>query len=225
MPPRNLPKASRPRGPIRGQVLAFVRERLADGSPPTVREVQQAFGFKAVESARQHLEALVAEGRLAKEPGRSRGYRLPAAGGPAPNGHPVHAVPKVRLVPKLGRVQAGALREAIEDPEGWLPVETSAEGEELFALTVRGESMTGAGILPGDVVIVRRQDTARDGEIVVALVRDEATVKRLRLREGRLELWPENPAFAPIVFAPLVFAPDTEIRILGRVVEVRRRLA
>jgi repressor LexA len=90
----------------------------------------------------------------------------------------------------------------------------------MFALTVRGESMTGAGILPGDTVIVRRQDTARDGEIVVAQVRDEATVKRLRLRDGQIVLQPENPAFAP-----LIFAPDTEIRILGRVVEVRRRLA
>ena len=213
MPPRSTPKqhASRPRGPLRGQVLAFVRERLAAGSPPTVREVQQAFGFKAVQSARQHLEALVAEGRLAKEPGRSRGYRLPAAGGPAP---------RVQLVPKLGRVQAGALQEAIEDPEGWLAVEGPESAGELFALTVRGESMTGAGILPGDVVIVRRQDTARDGEIVVAQIRDEATVKRLRLREGQLVLQPENPAFAP-----MVFAPDTEIRILGRVVEIRRRLA
>lgn len=222
MPPRSTPKpASTPRGPIRGQVLAFVREQLAAGSPPTVREVQQAFGFKAVQSARQHLEALVAEGRLAKAPGRSRGYRLPAVSGPAPT---------IRLVPRLGRVQAGALREAIEDPdhwdpEGWLAIEESAPGEELFALTVRGESMTGAGILPGDTVIVRRQDTARDGEIVVALVRDEATVKRLKLRDGRLELWPENPAFAPLVFAPIALAPDTEIRILGRVVEVRRRLA
>jgi repressor LexA len=226
MPSRSTPKqpASRlhgpARSPIRGQVLAFVRERLATGSPPTVREVQQAFGFKAVQSARQHLEALVAEGRLTKEPGRSRGYRLPALGGPAPS---------IRLVPRLGRVQAGALREAIEDPdhwdpEGWLAVERSTPGEELFALTVRGESMTGAGILPGDTVIVRRQDTARDGEIVVALVREEATVKRLRLRDGRLELWPENPAFAPLVFAPIAFAPDAEIRILGRVVEVRRRL-
>lgn len=226
MPPRSTPKASRPRGQIRGQVLAFVRERLAAGSPPTVREVQQTFGFKAVQSARQHLEALVAEGRLAKEPGRSRGYRLPAADGPAPN---------IRLVPRLGRVQAGALREAIEDPdhgdpEGWLPVEGSAPGDELFALTVQGESMTGAGILPGDTIIVRRQDTARDGEIVVAQVRDEVTVKRLRLRAGQIVLQPENPAFAPIVFAPIAFAPiafapETEIRILGRVVEVRRRLA
>ncbi len=98
MPPRSTPKASPARGPVRAQVLAFVRERLAAGSPPTVREVQQAFGFKAVESARQHLEALVAEGRLAKSPGRSRGYRLPADSGPALN---------IRMVPRLGRVQAG----------------------------------------------------------------------------------------------------------------------
>jgi repressor LexA len=217
MPRRPAPKqtaprpATRPRGTIRAEVLAFVRGRLVAGAPPTVREVQQAFGFKAVESARQHLEALVAEGSLAKSPGRSRGYRLPADGGPELN---------VRLIPRLGRVQAGGLREAIEDPEGWLAVEGPAAGTEMFALTVRGESMTGVGILPGDTVIVRRQDTARDGEIVVAQVRDEATVKRLRLRDGQIVLQPENPAFAP-----LIFAPDTEIRILGRVVEVRRRLA
>lgn len=212
MPRRpNQTTASPARGTIRSEVLAFVRGRLAAGLPPTVREVQQAFGFKAVESARQHLEALVAEGSLAKSPGRSRGYRLPVGGGPELN---------VRLIPQLGRVQAGGLREAIEDPEGWLAVEGPAAGAEMFALTVRGESMTGAGILPGDTVIVRRQDTARDGEIVVAQVRDEATVKRLRLRDGQIVLQPENPAFAP-----LIFAPDTEIRILGRVVEVRRRLA
>lgn len=218
MPRRPAPRpathpcgAGRPRGTIRSEVLAFVRGRLAAGSPPTVREVQQAFGFKAVESARQHLEALVAEGSLAKSPGRARGYRLPASDGPMPH---------IRMIPQLGRVQAGGLREAIEDPEGWLAVEGSGAGQQMFALTVRGESMTGAGILPGDTVIVRRQDTARDGEIVVAQVRDEATVKRLRLRDGQIVLQPENPAFAP-----LVFTPDTEIRILGRVVEVRRRLA
>ena len=217
MPRRPNPTTASPaRGTIRSEVLAFVRGRLAAGSPPTVREVQQAFGFKAVESARQHLEALVAEGRLAKSPGRSRGYRLPVGGGPELN---------VRLIPQLGRVQAGGLREAIEDPDGWLAVEGPATGAEMFALTVRGESMTGAGILPGDTVIVRRQDTARDGEIVVAQVRDEATVKRLRLRDGQIVLQPENPAFAPIVFSQVAFAPDTEIRILGRVVEVRRRLA
>lgn len=226
MPPRRTPRSLakaplvrdpvRPRGTARAQVLAFVREQLAAGAPPTVREVQRALGFKAVESARQHLETLVADGKLAKEPGRSRGYRLPMGGAP---------LPQVHLVPQLGRVQAGGLREAIEDPDGWLAVEGLQGDEVLFALTVRGESMTGAGILPGDVVVVRRQDTARDGEIVVALVRDEATVKRLRLRDGQVVLQPENPAFAPLVFAPAASGPETEIRILGRVVEVRRRLA
>lgn len=216
MPSRSTTKVPTARGTARAAVLAFVRERLAAGAPPTVREVQQALGFKAVESARQHLESLVADGKLAKEAGRSRGYRLPMGGAP---------LPEIRLVPQLGRVQAGGPREAIEDPDGWLAVEGLQSDEELFALTVRGESMTGAGILPGDVVVVRRQDTARDGEIVVALVRDEATVKRLRLRDGQVVLQPENPAFAPLVFAPAVSGPDTEIRILGRVVEVRRRLA
>ena len=202
-------------GESRRQVLAFVRRSLAAGRPPTVREVQEHCGFRAVQSARRHLEALVADGLLAKEPGRARGYRLPPAAGP---GGPV------RLVPRLGRVQAGALSEAIEDPDGWVPVAPPADApgdeDELFALVVRGESMTGAGILPDDLVIVRRQAIARDGEIVVALVRDEATVKRLRLRAGRLELHPENPAFAPIVLEAAA-----EVRILGRVVEVRRRLA
>ena len=192
MPPRSTPKATRSRGTTRAEVLAFVRGQLAAGSPPTVREVQRAFGFKAVQSARQHLEALVADGRLAKEPGRSRGYRLPAEDGPVPN---------IRLVPRLGRVQAGALQRSHRGSRRLAGRRRSGAGEELFALTVRGESMSGAGILPGDVVIVRRQDTARDGEIVVAMVRDEATVKRLRLREGQLVLQPENPAFAPIVFS------------------------
>ena len=200
-------------GKTRRRVYEFVRNRIAEGAPPTVREVQEAFGFRAVQSARQHLETLVAEGRLTKDAGRARGYRLPAGDGSGRSTGPV------RLVPRLGRVQAGALQEAIEDPDGWIPVDGMAADTECFALTVRGESMNGAGILPGDTVIVRRQDTARDGEIVVALVQDEATVKRLKLGADRVELHPENPAFAPIVIAP-----DTEIRILGRVVELRRKL-
>ncbi len=199
----------------RQEIFAFVRDRIAAGSPPTVREVQRSLGFRAVESARQHLEALVAEGRLTKEAGTARGYRLPSGG--AGETGPAGAV---RYIPRLGRIQAGALQEAIEDPDGWLPAGAGEPTEELFALTVRGESMLGAGILPGDTVVVRRQDTARDGEIVVAAVEGEATVKRLKLSAGRIVLQPENAAFAPIVIAP-----DTEIRILGRVVEVRRRLA
>lgn len=197
-----------PPGQTRRQVHTFVRDRIAAGAPPTVREVQEHFGFRAVQTAHQHLKTLVAEGRLAKEPGRARGYRLPSA----------LATP-LRMVPRLGRVQAGALSEAIEDPDGWIPVDGAMGEHELFALTVRGESMLNAGILPDDTVVVRRQDTALDGDIVVALVRDEATVKRLRLHAGRIELHPENPDFAPIVLDR-----RDEVLILGRVVEVRRSL-
>ena len=221
-------RTRRPAGQTRREIFAFVRDRIAAGSSPTVREVQHAFGFRAVQSAHQHLEALVAEGRLTKEAGTARGYRLPAGGtsgvgdiGPtgAAGGLAIGPIiGPVQYIPRLGRVQAGALQEAIEDPDGWVPV--AGDAAELFALTVRGESMLNAGILPGDTVIVRRQETARDGEIVVASVEGEATVKRLKLRAGRIELQPENADFAPIVIAP-----DTEIRILGRVVEVRRKLA
>ncbi len=192
------------------------------------------------------------------------------------------------LVPLLGRVQAGQLNTAVEDCEGYIPVQapggtsttplaraglaapheaagdsghadslarrnynssvsgavppnrdpargtadlSSAGGRahlratprfsgdttgQLFALRIHGESMKGAGILPGDVVIVRSQPTALTGEIVVALVDDEATVKRLRLGQGQIELHPENPEFEPMFFSP------SECVILGKVIEVRR---
>jgi len=195
-------------GETRRRVLAFVSQRILAGEPPTTREVQQHLGFRAVQSARQHLEALVADGKLTKEPGRARGYRLPAGPAPMP-----------RSVPIVGRVQAGKFTEAIEAPDGYLPIAGRPDDETLFALTVRGESMTGAGILPGDVVVVRRQERATSGAIVVALVEGEATVKRLRLRRGRVELHAENPAFEPIMPAK-----GSDVRILGQVVEVRRRL-
>ncbi len=202
--------ARAPKGQSRERVFAFVRERLLQGEPPTVREVQDAMGFSAVQTAREHLEALVKEGRLEKEAGRSRGYRLARRAGRS-----LPAVP----VPLLGRVQAGVLTTAVEEPDGWLAVQSHLGAKELFALRVRGESMRDAGILPGDVVVVRRQATASSGDIVVALVGDEATVKRLRVSRGVVELLPENPAFTP-----LVIADEAALEILGKVVEVRRFL-
>lgn len=197
-----------PPGQTRDRIFRFVRERLLRGLPPTVREVQEAFSFRSVQTAREHLETLVAEGKLVKEQGKARGYRLPELPGVGP----------FAFVPLLGRVQAGELTTAVEDPEGYLPVQESSDSADLFALRVRGDSMAGVGILPGDLVIVRRQATANSGDIVVALVEDEATVKRLRLKKGRAELHPENPNFEPIVPAP------EQLVILGKVVEVRRYL-
>ena len=196
-----------PPGETREKVFAFVRDRLLSGQPPTVREVQAALGFRAVRTAQQHLERLVEDGRLVGGRRRARGYRLP---GSAPGSDTV-------LAPVLGHVPAGALDEAIEDADGYLPVDArSAVAEELFALRVRGESMTGAGILPGDLVVVRRQPSAADGDVVVARVGDEATVKTFRRRGRRVELHAENTAFEPLVF------DAGEVAILGKVVEVRR---
>ena len=112
-------------------------------------------------------------------------------------------------------------RAAIEERESMIPVQRGgrrAKSEQLFALRVRGESMKDAGILPDDVVIVRAQPTADQGDVVVALVGDEATVKTLRTRRGKIVLQPENPAFDPIVLDP------DEVKILGKVIEVRRYL-
>ena len=189
------------------QIFRFVRDRLLAGEPPSIREVQQAFDFRAVQSARDYLEALVADGMLEKAQGKARGYRLPE-GGEWPT----------KMVPLLGAVQAGQLSTAIEDPDGFVAVQSSNQRNDLFALKVRGESMRDAAILPDDTVIVQRQQSANHGEIVVAMVDDEATVKRLWRRDGRIELRPENPAFSPIV------PPPEQLQILGKVIEVRRSL-
>lgn len=200
-----------PPGQTRNRIFRFVRQRLLSGEPPTVREVQEEFGFRSVQTARQHLETLVGKGLLTKTPGQARGYRLPQK---------VEVTP--RWVPLLGRVQAGSLTTAVEDLEGYLPLDAASarvdSEAELFGLKVRGDSMSGAGILEGDVVVVRRQQSADSGSVVVALVDDEATVKRLVKRNGRVELHPENPAHEPIL-------PDPEeLTILGKVIEVRRFL-
>ena len=198
-----------PPGQTRKQVFNFVRDRLLKGFPPTVREVQEAFGFRSVQTAREHLEALVLEGRLTKIPGKARSYRLLEN---------IKTDTPTRLVPLLGRVPAGPLDLAAEELEGYLPIQSHHDSDDLFGLRVQGESMIGAGILPGDIVVVRRQPTADPGSIVVALVRDEATVKRLRIRQDHIELHSENPAFEPII-------PDAaELMIVGKVIEVRRYL-
>ncbi|MBN2362179.1 MAG: repressor LexA [Deltaproteobacteria bacterium] len=197
-----------PHGQTRHKIFKFVRQRLRAGRPPTVREVQQAFGFSAVETARSHLDALVEQGLLEKESGKARGYRLPPGGRERP----------LFLIPLLGRVQAGALTTAVEEIEGFLPVDVRGAEEDLFALRVRGESMVGVGILPGDIVIVRRQPTAASGDVVVALVDDEATVKTLHVRGGAVELVPASPHFKKIVVEP------DALTLLGKVIEVRRVL-
>ncbi len=213
-------------GATRERVFQFVRDRLLAGDPPTVRDVQEMFGFRTPQTARYHLEKLVSEGRLLAARGKARGYRLLEQ---IDQLNQLSMPSPTRWVPVLGRVQAGQLTTATEELDDYVPMPAGRTGSgprdrgdhrdhnDLFALRVQGESMTGAGILPGDLVIVRRQPTADSGALVVALVDDEATVKRLRLHDGQVELHPENPAFDPI-------RTDREITLLGKVIEVRRTL-
>lgn len=196
-----------PPGETRAKIFQFVRDRLLQGAPPTIREVQEAFALRSPHTAQHHLQTLVREGRLSVQEGKARGVRLPASAGSPPV-----------LVPLLGRVVAGPLSTAIEEAEGHVATNSRHASSDLFALRVRGDSMVGAAILDGDIVVVRRQPRAESGDIVVAMVGEEATVKRLWMQRGRVELRPENPRLSPIVLK------SEELRILGRVVEVRRSL-
>ena len=192
-------------------VFEFVHERILAGEPPTVREVQGRFGFLSVGTAREHLDRLIADGRLVKIGGVSRGFRLPGGWGEK---HPT------LNIPILGRIQAGEPTLAVEDIEGYVPVRASGSADDLFALRVNGESMVNAGILPGDLVIVRRQPDAENGEVVAALVGDDATIKRLYKHGDHVELRPEsdNPEFKPICLK------GETVQLLGKVIEIRRYL-
>ena len=199
-------------------VLGFIRTFTArHGVPPTVREIGGKFRVTP-RAAFDHLRALERKGMLQRRagPGRTaRGLTLTeAAGGRAGGG---------ATVPILGRIAAGQPLLAEENREGDLPIAAGAlpgRGEDLFALRVRGESMIGAHICDGDLVLVRRQDSAQLNDIVVALVEsdagDEATVKRFQRDGERVVLKPEHPTMAPIVVDPRA------VRILGKVVGLLR---
>lgn len=186
------------------KVYEYLKNRTENGLPPTVREICRATGLKSTSSVHAHLKALENMGLISRDPGLNRAIHL--AGEQA-----------TVQVPILGRVQAGNPVLAVEEIEGYLPYAPAgrAEDEQFFALNVRGESMKDAGILDGDVVVVRKTPSAGDGEIVVALIGDEATVKRLFREQDRIRLQPENPAFQPIY--------TREARILGKVVALYRR--
>jgi len=193
----------------RDKVYRFVRQRILAGTPPTVREVQSQFGFSSSASARQHLDKLVSDGKILRVKGISRGFRLPEQ---------KNGMPPVHHVPIMGQIQAGQPILAVEDIEGTIPISEEGLHEDTFALRVRGDSMKDAGILAGDLVIVRPQPDADNGDIVAALIGDEATVKRLQKRKNHIELHPENPNFQPIILKP------EDAQLLGKIIEVRRHL-
>lgn len=164
------------------QVLNFIREFSAEnGYAPSIREICAGVGLRSTASVNYHLKNLQQKGLLTQgEKGRKRAIAAPQRPG---------------QIPLIGTVTAGLPILALENQEGSI----SWDGDPTcFALRVRGDSMINAGILSGDVVVVRPQPTADDGQIVVARLEDEATVKRLRRRNGEIWLMPENEAYAPI---------------------------
>ena len=185
-----------PRENQREKILALIRNHVAvHGYGPTVRELCAALGLRSTATVQYHLQALARDGRIVMEAGKKRSISLPAAEA-APASEPSNIMSTNRTaVPIVGTVAAGQPITAVENIDGYVPWEG---GEGWFALRVKGESMKNAGILPGDLVVVRPQPTAETGEIVVALLEDEATVKRFSHRGNEILLLPENEDFSPI---------------------------
>ncbi len=184
------------------KVLTFVKERLGDGIPPTVREICEATGIKSTSTVHAYLKRLEDEGYIDRQGGLNRAIRLPGE--------------SVTRVPLLGRVTAGMPILAVEEVEDYVPFSGGSQypAGELFALRVTGTSMINAGILDRDVVIVRRTNTAHNGDVVVALIGDEATVKRIYMEKDHIRLQPENPEYEPIIVKEAV--------VLGKVISLVR---
>ncbi|NUS39570.1 MAG: transcriptional repressor LexA [Lysobacter sp.] len=191
-------------------ILDFVRERIAtDGLPPTWAEIARAFGFRQTRAAQKHLQALAAKGYLTLLPGKARGIRLARslkAGIHHPN-PPPHAGEQARAehldLPVLGRVAAGMPIGADIGSERRLLLDCALFSTTPdYLLRVEGDSMRDEGILDGDLVAVRRTPEARDGQVVVARLDGELTIKRLQRRDDVLRLLPRNPDYPPIDVQP-----------------------
>ena len=202
------------------EILDFIRSFITQASyPPTVREIGAHFGF-VPRSVFDHLKALERKGYLRRTASKSRSLQiLESSGEPRPPARAL-GLGLSRDLPILGRVAAGAPLLAEQNVEGTLSISTEwVNGDEAFLLKVQGESMVGAHILPGDLALVRRQSTAESGEIVVAMVNDEATVKRVFFKKDVIILQPENPAMAPIQ----VRRGEKNFQIIGKVIGILRR--
>jgi repressor LexA len=190
--------------PKQAEVLAFIEAEISrSGRPPTYRDIAEHCGYDAVGTVQDHIRALIRKGFLHKEPGVARGIRL------------AHRTESVDI-PILGAVPAGRPIEAIESGLGYVSIPAKWRGD-LYALRVTGESMIGAGILDGDFVVVHKSADARSGDIVVAMIDGEATVKYLEKKNGRVRLLPANPRFEPIEIPA-----ESDNVIQGKVVSVQR---
>lgn len=184
------------------KVYDCIFEYAQQGRVPTVREICLATGLKSTSTVHLHLKTLEQKGLITRDAGLNRSIQITGLN-PACS------------IPLLGRVTAGIPILAIEEIECYIPVDENLKrGRELFALRVMGESMINAGIYDGDIIVVNKTPTAENGEIVVAMIDDEATVKRFYKENGHFRLQPENPAFEPII--------TDKAEILGKVISLIR---
>ena len=203
------------------EVLDFIRQFMSRaGYPPTVREIGAHFGF-VPRSIFDHLKALERKGYLRRTASKSRSLQILEPVSPVISHSAIRNPQSYRELPILGRVAAGQPLLSDENLEGTSVVPQDwVNGVEAFLLKVQGESMIGAHICPGDQALVRRQSTAENGDIVVALLNDEATIKRIFFRPDGVVLQPENPSMAPIQ----VKKNEKSFQIVGKVVGILRKL-
>lgn len=196
------------RGDTQAKILAYIEKAtLQKGYPPSVREICEATGLKSTSTVHGHLIRLEKKGLLYRDSMKPRALSVPAD-------HQAYRSDMVQ-VPVVGRVTAGVPILATENIEDYISLPQSMIGSgDHFILSVRGESMINAGILDGDYVVVKKQNTAYNGDIVIAMIEDEATVKRYYKENGVFRLQPENPTMEPIIVP--------ELTILGKVVSLYR---
>ena len=197
--------------PKEQRVLDFIHESMAkEGFAPSVRDICAALNIKSTSTAHLYLRHLEEKGFIERRDGKSRAIRLAAAENPKIGDENSYKVPI------LGQVAAGTPILTIENFDGYLDYTTmkTYEKDSLFALKIRGTSMIEAGILDGDYVVVEQRPYADNGDIVVAMIEDEATVKRFYKENGHFRLQPENDEFEPII--------TNEVVILGKVVALIR---
>lgn len=194
------------------EVLKFIHERVnAKGYPPTVREIGEAVQLSSTSTVHGHLSRLEKKGLIQRDPTKPRAIELTASG--------LEAIgAQQQNIPLLGIVTAGEPILAIEEASDFFPIPPNLMNDsgQLFMLTIRGESMINAGILDGDQVIIRKQDIARNGDIVIAMTdEDEATCKRFYKETTHIRLQPENDYMEPIILP--------NVKILGLVVGLYRQ--
>ncbi|MDO4618018.1 MAG: transcriptional repressor LexA [Clostridia bacterium] len=186
------------------RILEFIKRQIESrGIPPTVREICEEIGLSSPATVHARLKKLEEHGMIIKEGAKNRSIKLTSM-----------EETGFREIPLLGKITAGVPITAVENKEGTFPVPASlARGDELFALKVSGESMINVGIFDGDLIVIKQQPTAEQGDIVVALIEGEdATVKTFYKENGRFKLQPENDTMEPIF--------SDEVEILGKVIGV-----